>query len=129
MAKKNVKKKTTKAAKKRTKKPAAESKKKPLFDIGAIKKEIKKVTVGGKTSKVQTKSSTKKMAKGKERHYVKVGIDGFDSLFEYGIPKGSSILVAGGAGSGKTIFCLQMIADAAMKGEKCLYMSFEESEE
>jgi len=52
-----------------------------------------------------------------------------DGLVEEGIPKGSSVLIAGGAGSGKTIMCLQILYNAAKKGEKCLYMSFEESRE
>ncbi len=63
------------------------------------------------------------------RNYVKTGIKGFDDLFDTGIPKGTSILIAGGAGSGKTIFCLQLLANAASKGSKCLFMSFEENEE
>jgi len=67
---------------------------------------------------------------GKEpRGWVKTGIQGLDDLFEKGIPKGSSMLIAGGAGSGKTIMCLQMLAYGCSKGEKCLYLSFEESEE
>ncbi len=63
------------------------------------------------------------------KQYIKTGIKGFDGLFEKGIPKGNSVLVAGGAGSGKTIMCLQILSEAAKMGEKCLYMSFEESEE
>ena len=39
------------------------------------------------------------------------------------------MLVAGGAGAGKTIFCLQVLARAVARGERCVYMSFEESEE
>jgi KaiC/GvpD/RAD55 family RecA-like ATPase len=66
---------------------------------------------------------------GKGKHFVKTGIEGFDELLDKGIPKGKAILVAGGAGSGKTIFCLQTIAHHASHGEKCFYMSFEESEE
>ncbi len=58
-----------------------------------------------------------------------VGVPGFDDLLENGIPKGSSVLVAGGPGSGKTIFCLQTLHFAANNEEKCLYMSFEESED
>jgi len=61
--------------------------------------------------------------------YIRTGVPGFDELFEHGIPKGNAVLVAGGAGSGKTIFCLQSLANHASNGEKCLYMSFEESEE
>jgi circadian clock protein KaiC len=73
----------------------------------------------------------KKPGKGAEdtKEYIKTGISGFDGLFEKGIPKGNSVLIAGGAGSGKTIMCLQILAEAARRGEKCLYMSFEESEE
>ncbi|MBI4016215.1 MAG: AAA family ATPase [Candidatus Aenigmarchaeota archaeon] len=58
--------------------------------------------------------------------WVRTGIEGVDELLEKGIPKGASILVCGGPGSGKTIFCLQTLAYAASKGEKCLYMTFEE---
>lgn len=61
--------------------------------------------------------------------YLKVGIDGFDELFEKGVPKGTTVLVCGGPGSGKTIFCLQVMQNAALKGKNCLYMTFEESPE
>jgi circadian clock protein KaiC len=61
--------------------------------------------------------------------WTKTGIEGLDELFDKGIPKGVSTLVAGGPGSGKTIFCLQTLNYAALNGEKCLYMSFEESPE
>ena len=63
----------------------------------------------------------------KDAEYVKTGISGFDDLFENGIPKGSSTLVAGGAGSGKTNFCLQILAHHADQGKKCYYMGFKES--
>lgn len=60
--------------------------------------------------------------------YIKTGVPGFDALLRHGIPKGSSVLVAGGPGTGKTIFCLQTCNYGLEKGEKCLYMSFEEPE-
>jgi circadian clock protein KaiC len=66
--------------------------------------------------------------KGRIREYITTGIPGFDELFEKGIPRGSAMLVAGGAGSGKTIMCLQILNNACEQGKKCLYMSFEESE-
>ena len=65
----------------------------------------------------------------KQREYIKTGISGLDNLFEKGIPKNSSIILAGGAGSGKTIMGLQILNNAAKEGKKCLYMSFEEPEE
>lgn len=64
-----------------------------------------------------------------KRGFIKTYISGFDELIKEGIPKGASVLVAGGPGSGKTIFCLQIAVNAAVNGEKCLYLSFEESEE
>ncbi|MFH1803200.1 MAG: ATPase domain-containing protein [archaeon] len=67
----------------------------------------------------------------KNEEYLKMGINGFDKLFEknYGIPSGAAVLVEGGPGSGKTIFCLSAINGLCKKGKKCLYMSFEEPEE
>lgn len=63
--------------------------------------------------------------------YIRIGIPGFDELFhkDYGVPVGASVLVEGGPGSGKTIFCLAAVNALCKKGKKCLYMSFEEPEE
>ncbi len=58
---------------------------------------------------------------------MKIGIPGFDKLLEKGVPKGTSTLLCGGPGSGKTIFGLQTLNYGAINGEKCLYMTFEES--
>lgn len=58
---------------------------------------------------------------------VPTGIDGLDGLIEGGFPKGSVILLAGGAGSGKTIFSAQFIYNGALHyGEKGVYVTFEE---
>jgi KaiC/GvpD/RAD55 family RecA-like ATPase len=61
--------------------------------------------------------------------YIKTGVKGLDEMIEKGIPKGHAVLIAGGAGSGKTILSLQIINSGCSEGKKCLYMSFEESEE
>ena len=63
-----------------------------------------------------------------EDKFFKTGVDGLDDLCGKGIPRGSAILIGGGPGSGKTILTLQILLNAARRGEKCLYMSFEESE-
>jgi KaiC/GvpD/RAD55 family RecA-like ATPase len=63
------------------------------------------------------------------REYIKTGVPGFDILFKHGIPKGSLVLIAGGPGTGKTNFCLQILSYHAAQGKKCYYMGFEESEE
>lgn len=110
------------------------------FDISKIKADIEEKLRGGKIKGFEAeiqeqrapvlhiadnlKEKSGKLVKG----YVKSGIVGFDQLLENGIPKGSSILIAGGAGSGKTIFCLQTLINKCKEGKKCFYMSFEENE-
>jgi len=77
--------------------------------------------------KIKTLKKEVNIKKPVER-FLKTGISGFDSLFEkeMGIPNGAAVLVEGGPGSGKTIFCLASINELCKKGKKCLYMSFEE---
>lgn len=61
---------------------------------------------------------------------LKTDINGFDNLFANGgIPKGNSILVAGGPGTGKSIFCRQICYNLVSKGKNCMYVSFEETKE
>jgi len=62
-----------------------------------------------------------------EPEWIKTGIPGFDELFEKGIPKGTNTLITGGPGTGKTIFCLQTLYNAAREGHDCLYATFEEA--
>jgi len=58
---------------------------------------------------------------------VPTGIEGLDTLIEGGFLRGDIILVAGGAGSGKTIFSTQFIYNGAIQhGEKGVYATFEE---
>lgn len=57
------------------------------------------------------------------------GIDGLDDLVEGGLPKGSVILVTGGAGTGKTIFCSQFLWYGLQNGENCLFITLEEEPE
>lgn len=60
--------------------------------------------------------------------YFNTKIPGADKLFESGIPKGVAVIIEGGPGSGKTLFCLQSAYNACEQGLKVLYMSFEEPE-
>lgn len=58
---------------------------------------------------------------------VPTGIKGLDALIEGGLPKGRSILITGEPGTGKTIFALQFLAEGLGRGEKCIYVSADES--
>lgn len=111
------------------------------FDISKIKEEIEAKLKGGKIKKSEAEileqrapishavSSSKEKEGKLSKDNIKTGISGFDELITSGIPRGCSVLIAGGAGSGKTIFCLQTLAYQAREGKKGFYMSFEESEE
>ncbi|MEI6058897.1 MAG: ATPase domain-containing protein, partial [archaeon] len=97
-----------------------------------IKKETKVKNIKPEKKiviKLVSKSITKKEVA--EERFVKTGVKGFDALFNegMGIPRGAAVLVEGGPGSGKTIFCLATMNELCKKGKKGLYMSFEESEE
>ena len=59
---------------------------------------------------------------------VKFGIQGLDKALNGGFPKGNLVLLSGGAGTGKTTFCLQFLINGAMLfGEKGLYITTEQS--
>ncbi|MGZ3747227.1 MAG: RAD55 family ATPase [Pseudobdellovibrionaceae bacterium] len=61
---------------------------------------------------------------------AKLGISNLDSLLGEGIPYGSSLLISGVAGTGKTILSLEFIYRGAKDfGEKGIFFSFEETVE
>jgi hemerythrin-like metal-binding protein len=104
-------------------------KKKGKINVSLIAREIKEEMV--KELRKPLKSLRGKDLKEKRdvKKYIFTGVDGFDSLLQDGIPAGNAVIVAGGAGSGKTIFCLQTLINKAKEGNKCLYMTLEESED
>ncbi len=60
--------------------------------------------------------------------FIPVRVDTFDELLDDGaLERGSIILLSGGAGTGKTTFCMQSLYHGALAGEKGIYLSFEES--
>lgn len=60
---------------------------------------------------------------------LKTGINGFDDLFQDGgLPYNLSILISGTTGSGKSIFCRQICYNILQNNGKCIYISFQESE-
>jgi len=93
----------------------------------AISVDLSEIASNIQNELEDTYSNTGKQSVSTDRTIV-TGIPGFDSLMRTGVPRGSNILVCGGPGSGKTIFCLQLLAHHAEQGKKCLFISFEESE-
>ncbi|MBI4360342.1 hypothetical protein HY572_01055 [Candidatus Micrarchaeota archaeon] len=58
---------------------------------------------------------------------IPTGIAGLDELIEGGFPETSSILVSGGAGTGKSIFCLEYLYNGAkIHDEPGVYITMEE---
>ncbi len=58
------------------------------------------------------------------------GINGLDEITDGGLPKGRPTLIAGGAGSGKTLMSMQFLAQGALKyNEPGVFVAFEESAE
>jgi circadian clock protein KaiC len=58
---------------------------------------------------------------------LSTGIEGLDDMFQKrGLYRGSSILLTGDAGSGKTTMTSHFIAAACARGERCLFFGFEE---
>jgi KaiC/GvpD/RAD55 family RecA-like ATPase len=61
---------------------------------------------------------------------TKTGIQGLDKALMGGFPQGNTVLISGGAGTGKSTFCLQYLMNgAALFGEKGLYVSTEQTRE
>ncbi len=56
------------------------------------------------------------------------GINGLDEITDGGLPKGRPTLIAGGAGSGKTLISMQFLAQGALKyDEPGVFVAFEEN--
>src|SRR3989338_3072117 len=54
-------------------------------------------------------------------------ISHFDELLEKGgVERGSTLLVAGGCGAGKSTFCMDSVYHSILEGERAVYITFEE---
>jgi circadian clock protein KaiC len=58
---------------------------------------------------------------------MKTGIEGLDEILRGGLRVGSSVLVTGPPGTGKTILAIQFILEGARKGEPGIYITSEET--
>lgn len=60
---------------------------------------------------------------------VRTGMDGLDEMLFGGIPRGSTVVVMGSFGTGKTTFGLQFLNQGLAEGEKGIFISLEEDRE
>jgi circadian clock protein KaiC len=58
---------------------------------------------------------------------VPLGIAGIDEKIGGGLPRASSTLIAGPSGAGKSVLGLHFIADGIARGEHCLYLTFQQT--
>ena len=58
---------------------------------------------------------------------ISTGVAELDSMLDGGVYRGSSVLISGTAGTGKSSLAAQFAVAAARNGERCLYLAFEES--
>ena len=59
---------------------------------------------------------------------TETGITGFDLISNGGLPKGRTTLVSGTAGSAKTLFAVQFLAEGIRRsGEAGIFVTFEEA--
>ncbi len=85
-------------------------------EIKSFEKEVKDAKAG--TAKAREKKKGKTLP---------TRVSGFDKLIKNGgLTRGSTILICGGAGTGKTTFCMESIYNAALNGERAIYLSLEE---
>lgn len=59
---------------------------------------------------------------------ISSGVPALDEMLGGGYYRGSSIMVTGNAGTGKTSLAAHFASAACKRGERCLYFAFEESE-
>jgi KaiC/GvpD/RAD55 family RecA-like ATPase len=65
----------------------------------------------------------------KKKRKINIGVEGMEQLIFGGLPKGKIIMVSGSSGTGKTIFASQFIKKGVEDGDKCVYLTLEQSKE
>jgi len=91
------------------------------FDREAVQRALAKAREIERLKGIKAKHAINRMP---------TGIEGLDELIEGGFERGSSVLVVGSAGTGKTLFGLQFLYYGALKyKEPGLFISFEEEKE
>lgn len=82
-----------------------------------------------KSKKKAGKRGKKPEIKRRVEERVSTGIESLNKFTEGGFEKNSVNLLVGSSGSGKSIFAVQFLIEGIKKGEKCLYVTFEEKKE
>jgi len=59
---------------------------------------------------------------------ISTGVDGLDEILKGGFIRGTSYLILGGTGTGKTVLSLQACQESVKRKESCLYFTFSEPE-
>lgn len=93
------------------------------------KPKIETVKILKNKHKIETKNNLKSIRKSYKVERVKTGISGLDKLIQGGFVKGSSVLISGETGAGKTLFCLQYLLEGLKNNEPGVYITLEESAE
>ncbi|MCD6446517.1 KaiC domain-containing protein [Candidatus Bathyarchaeota archaeon] len=60
---------------------------------------------------------------------LSTGVPELDKMLAGGIPRGFAVAVTGEPGTGKTILCIHFIAQGIVDGDRCIYVTTEESKE
>lgn len=58
---------------------------------------------------------------------VSLGVDDLDAMLGGGVYRGSTVLVTGGVGTGKTTLAAHAVSAACRRGDRALFVSFEEA--
>src|SRR5581483_10712948 len=58
---------------------------------------------------------------------ISTGVGGLDEMTHGGLPRGGSTLVLGPSGCGKTALALRFIVEGLERGERGLYVTFQEN--
>ncbi|WP_439627028.1 RAD55 family ATPase [Gemmata sp.] len=88
-----------------------------------------RITDAGVQAFPRTFGLTGRAPKPRDRRRLSTGVADLDAILGGGIPEGDSLLIAGPAGSGKSVFATQFIAEGLRRGEPGILTIFEERPE
>ena len=86
-----------------------------------------RITVGGFQVSPRIETLTPEHAEPDLAARVSTGVPKLDELMGGGIPAADATAILGPSGCGKTVLALRFIAEGLAAGERCVYVSFQES--